>query len=766
MSTKSFPGQDRRGSIKSLPDQDRRASQSDKAGIKLGVSFIDAPATSEIDDTRRPNLRRHSSFLPEPLEMAPRKRFFKTGSSKRNNAAKVERRRNANFLISGLTAPAARFLAVLKRARSTSTASGGQQDSDEDETSPRSQRSADGQRGSEQATMPPPHREGGERKKNLASRKKNLIAGSMPSSRGLGERTMSRRGKNAFRADEKSMSESAGSRSSSLMGEPSMSVRSMSMPGSLGSSRSVERNMSRRARNTFRENGKFPFQMSSAKSGVGPPTSNKMAGYMKFWAANTLGNSMEMEDSLSSVILESLSKKSLCDVEIIGKDGVPVESPSYLLAAHSEVFQEMFYSDSNDTAAETKLSGYVGGDKKSSSLHRVVLAFATWDAIEAAVHFLATHSLPGGLENEANEFNIRSMCQIHLIGRLFKITSLVNQAYRTARLFMNKMPRLVCAAFDECNVSTKLLSPKYCLSSSLDELKAYTLYYMRESPLTTLLSGGTVFLNAESIEAIICDQDMDVDEHTMFNVLSTWVKQDEDNVETGKTLVSNINLSYIKTDYLKHVVKKCSFVDLSDVEVALKEIEEMLANQSPDEKEHVLVEGAGKDEVNGIYVRMEEDIGLGGEEVMFIKEAQEDEYFPDYGLYLLRSTWSITSCVDYSNILYSCEVEEGATSRRHQAPKHGWETIGGGDPPPICTWNPSKDDAKTPGKVYVAPNLTGSGTNNIKGLSSYTDIANGDHDDGCKRLSLMSMLNLPTDEGHEDDDYHDDNDDSNTSRDI
>lgn len=285
---------------------------------------------------------------------------------------------------------------------------------------------------------------------------------------------------------------------------------------------------------------------------------------------------------------------------------------------------------------------------------------------------------------------------------------------------------------------------------------------MRDSPLTTLLAKGTVYLSQASIEEVICDQNMDVDEHTMFHILNSWVKQDDDNIETGKSLVSNIHLSYIKTDYINSVVRSCGFVALSDVEAALKEIEEFLATQSPDEKEHVLVESAGNDKINGIYVRMDSDIGLGGEEVMFVKEAHEDDYGPDYGLYLLRSTWAITSCVDYSNILYSFELTGMSDSSHplHQPPKLGWKADGGSHPAPLCTWKPARE-AKH--KSYVAPNLADLG----KKKKNICDMADGDHDEGMnRRMTLRTMLNLPTDEGHEDDDYHDDMDISETSREI
>jgi hypothetical protein len=259
------------------------------------------------------------------------------------------------------------------------------------------------------------------------------------------------------------------------------------------------------------------------------------------------------------------------------------------------------------------------------------------------------------------------------------------------------------------------------------------------------MGGGIAFLGRGSIEAVISDQEMDVDELTMFSILNTWVKHDKGRIETGKLLVLNIRLAYIKPDYLNNLVRKCGFVESSAVDDALREIDKMLANDSPDKKEHVLVEGAGDHGINGI----EEDIGLGSDEVMFVKEAGEGEYIQDYGLYRRRSTWAITSCSDHSNILYSCEVPDGDPSALYRAPKSGWEAVGGVDPAPNCTWNPCKENLKTAAGGYVAPNLVGTRQKSIEHI--------GDHDDGlARRYSLHTMLMLPSDEGHEMLDYHDD----------
>lgn len=279
----------------------------------------------------------------------------------------------------------------------------------------------------------------------------------------------------------------------------------------------------------------------------------------------------------------------------------------------------------------------------------------------------------------------------------------------------------------------------------------FDIRYLRDSPISTLLGGGTAFLGRGSIEAVISDQDMDVDELTMFNILNTWVKHNEEHIETGKLLISNIKLSHIKPDYLNSVVRKCGFVEPSAVDDALREIDEMLANLSPEEMEHVLVEGAGDEVVNGIYVRMEEDIGLGDDDIVFVKEAEEGEYVPDYGLFRHKSRWAITSCVDYSSLLYMCEVPEGDPSALYRAPTSGWKAVGGSDPAPICKWNPSKDDSNTTAVGYVAPALMGTTEKSIN------DIAQGDHDDGSgRRYTLFTMCMLPSDEGHENEDYHDD----------
>ena len=123
-------------------------------------------------------------------------------------------------------------------------------------------------------------------------------------------------------------------------------------------------------------------------------------------------------------------------------------------------------------------------------------------------------------------------------------------------------------------------------------------------------------MSAESIKAIICDHKIDVDETAMFNMLTSWVKQDEANIKVGKRLVAHIQLCYMKADRLKYVVRKYGFVAGAGVDTALQKIVEVVANKEPIDKVNVRVTRASLQEVNGIYVRLQEDIttyGQGGD---------------------------------------------------------------------------------------------------------------------------------------------------------
>lgn len=471
----------------------------------------------------------------------------------------------------------------------------------------------------------------------------------------------------------------------------------------------------------------------------------------------------EVGNKLSLVMLEGLKKPYLCDVEMVGKDGVTIRAPSFLLCSHSKVLEQvLIFSES----ASSKETGFVDAkdtltDEEETYIHAdrktVRVPFASEDAIQVALHFMASHEFPHGRTEDSSEENLRTLTQVNIFAKCYKMTFLAEEVYRVVRVLVNKTSQLASVVFDECNESIILAGldddPKR------NELMTYVFEAMREKPGEFLIEDGLRFLRPGSIQKIISDHEIDVDEITMFHILFTWVKEGpgkrEDKLSVAKALVSNIQLSLMDSKYLNSRVRHCGFVDESAVNEAIKEIEDHLANLSPEDQEHVLVMGAGTVAVNGIYVRMEEDIGLGDEEAVFIKEASEDQNDGDYGLYLWKDSWAISPCVDYSNVLYSRHAENSRGWDRLKPPVENWKAESGKSPVPTCQWkagiSEEGDDAN-----YVAPRL--SVTLNTFDMAtikqSVSDVTNGDHAD-TKEFSLDDMLHLPTDQNFEDGDYRD-----------
>lgn len=391
-----------------------------------------------------------------------------------------------------------------------------------------------------------------------------------------------------------------------------------------------------------------------------------------------------------------------------------MNAPDYLLAIHSSVIEGILYpvvlpSIQEDESEREGMDNF--HSPPTSSVRKVDVPFATEPAISAALHFLVAQNLPTDLSDS------RVMCQIYFIGKLFKINALADEVCRQGRLMINKssstdMPEKVCAAFDECSALERAGEEHKWWNLSfggINELKEYALECLLDAPAKILLrGGGAKYLSADSVNEILSHPDMDTDELTMFLILNKWVKEfegaHESKMVVAKILVKKIDFSLIPPEHLRSQVLGCDFVEKADVDAALRDIELKNSTRSPDEFEHVVVEGAGQTNVNGMYIRLEEDIGMDGSDVVFVKEATyEDGDFVDFGLYLHRNSWAIASCADYSNVLYSREIDMNTLNRK-QTPEDGWVVKEGVGPAPMCHWSASKENLRG-NRNRDAPNI-------------------------------------------------------------
>ncbi|KAL7427480.1 hypothetical protein ACHAXH_000628 [Discostella pseudostelligera] len=422
------------------------------------------------------------------------------------------------------------------------------------------------------------------------------------------------------------------------------------------------------------------------------------------------------------------------DVTLEGKDHVSVPASKSILASNSHVLEDIFYK-------QEACQYYDAGASK------LVIGFCTNEVIRAAVHHcFCGGELPPDFDiTTPSEDVARKLAQLDHLSKVFKLFALGEVTYRALRKLINRRAVLACAIFDELSYREG--------KGAVDNIKRYALDTMRDMPMDTVLSGGVQWMKEESVEAIIRDQDMDVDEFYMFKILKAWAAADADNrFATARRLAQHIQLMCIQPELLMSQVKESGYFDDDKIAEAVKLISDSLANRDPSEMERVLVEGAGTEIVNGIYCRVDGgELGMGEEEVLFVKEA--DDGFSDVGLYLWGTRWHIAMCVDFSNSFYSCEDPPDKCPHEF-VPALNWVVEhGGSNPVPTCTYLPNTRFARisVPSKNYVesiilAPNLEEMLDPSIaeKRRSSYFDKSINDVAEK-RTLTLEQMMNLPQD---------------------
>jgi len=427
-------------------------------------------------------------------------------------------------------------------------------------------------------------------------------------------------------------------------------------------------------------------------------------------------------------------KGHMMDISLVGKDDVLVKAARFILACYSPVLEEVFYKG-RECLHYHKSDDGVG--------LQLVVGFCSEEVLLAAVHHCFSGELPTEFSTTSpREQVVRNLAQLNHFAYMYKFSGLGEVTYKALRKLINARPVLSCAIFDELSYREGV--------GSIDSIKRYALDTMREMPMDTLLAGGVQWMREESVEAIMQDQDMDVDEFYMFKILNAWAFYNpKERVPVARQLSEHIELKYIDPELLESDVKKSKFFPEKKIMEAVNLIKNSLANRDPSEMERVLVEGAGTELVNGIYCRVDEDLGISEEEFLFVKEA--DDGFSDVGLYLWGTKWHIAMCTDYSNCFYSC-ADPPSRSCTELVPATGWGVqYNGKGPAPYCTYLPITRMGRSTGstqKSMMAPSLEEMIDPTIaeKRRSGFFDKRTDDVIEK-RTLTLEQMMHLPEDRG-------------------
>ena len=500
----------------------------------------------------------------------------------------------------------------------------------------------------------------------------------------------------------------------------------------------LQRDLSRRKRHSFGKTSTSLYKVLYA--------STNAAEFLRAKVESESANGEGEDDARAdhrAALLRGAAR--LRDVTLSGRDGATAGAVKFALASHSLFLEEVFYR---------------GRECAWYDAAQGVLSLPSCDreSLEAAVHWCLAGELPSSISLVCpSEGVARTLAQLDCLARECGVTTLGELTYRALRKLVNRRPVLACAIFDELRGQ----GPSRYGVAKVDSIEQYALDTLREMPHDTLLAGGVQWMREAGAEAVMQDQDMEVDEFYMFKILHAWAAhQREERLPAARRLARNIELRFIDPELLTAEVAKSGYFTDKEIAEAVQLINDSVADRDQSQMERVLVEGAGIEYVNGIYCRVEEELGLSEEEVLFVKET--DDGNGEMGLYHHRASWHLALCMDYSNCFYDADADVGSETDGDAPPHTGWRVGHGGKAPaPRCTYLPvtrlgrgtmaGEGGGKPAGKGQtprglIAPNLEEmlDPTIAAKRKSAYFDRR---HEEVAEKrtMTLEQMMHLPED---------------------
>jgi len=370
-------------------------------------------------------------------------------------------------------------------------------------------------------------------------------------------------------------------------------------------------------------------------------------------------------------LMIAMTKNHMLDVTLRGKEGVEVKTSRYVLACRNEALEELLFKD-DPPATFVAIGEY------------------SQDTILALVEYCFTGELTKSPLSKLTADAARGLVELAELAHGYHFQVLYDEVYQMARTLMNRYPAFACAIFNKAT------------GANVKEFAEYALQTIELCPEKALLGeeSGIQHLCPERVEIILSNHEMDVDEMSVFRMLSRWFECREnadEGMEVAKRLSAKIDLTRIETRDLQTSIKQSDFFDQNIVDKVITQQSIRASNgtlsfsslsrkqqHSEDcSQERVLVSGAGDSGVNGLYYRESEcNEEAENQEDSIIHFSKDRDSSGAFGLYLWGDVWGIALEVDLSNTYYQCQRTSG-----NQVPEVGWTTgIQGESPPPTCTW--------------------------------------------------------------------------------
>jgi hypothetical protein len=317
---------------------------------------------------------------------------------------------------------------------------------------------------------------------------------------------------------------------------------------------------------------------------------------------------MEMSSNPSSVIqdlLLALQDDEMTDITLLGHDhdndnggvgsnsGVPANR--FVLAARSRVLKRMLYGSFREANRNTGTE----------------IVFPDYDSLtlEAIVEYCCRNEISKfRLRLRRNAESCRRLVWLFKAADYLELTNLANMVAQMAHNLMSRFPSLACAVYDEADLFTVVSQD----ALSMIQCRPYVTLPSHNHDET---GGGVANLSAERLLAIFQDRQVHAGELFLFQMLKQWCEltSHPQPQQVAQACAKHISLDYIEPEDLLGVVKDSHFCSETDITNAItkqalrasKHGLWSLSSRGRPTDERILVEGAGSEDANGIYYKID-----------------------------------------------------------------------------------------------------------------------------------------------------------------
>jgi hypothetical protein len=290
-------------------------------------------------------------------------------------------------------------------------------------------------------------------------------------------------------------------------------------------------------------------------------------------------------------LLLALQDDELTDITLQGHDGVGVPANRFVLAARSKVLKRMLYGsfrEAKSTCTEISMQDY-------DSL-----------TLEAIVEYCCRNEISKfRLRLRRNAESCRRLVWLFKAADYLELTKLAKMVAQMAHNLTSRFPPLACAIYDEADLSTQVSQD----ALSMIQCRPYVTL-----PSHNQTGGGIANLSPERLLDIFQDRQVHAGELFLFQMLQHWCQltSHPNPKQVAKACARHISLDYIEPEDLLGVVKEshyCLEIAITDaitkqaLQASRHGLWSLSSRGRPDER--ILVEGAGSEDANGIYYRID-----------------------------------------------------------------------------------------------------------------------------------------------------------------